>query len=217
MSFGLNTNVRVGEIVYHVQTEQRGADADVLDTIVYISGRVIHRVQSNLRDSHAHTQGASAPAISERVKLQHESVVAQIESGALRPNASAAPTRASKKTKAPVLTIRPLNLGLWLRREAPPAPGEPPPAVITVELIFGHGAPAAGATVEARIECYGLIRETASASADSAGKAIVELQLSAAVPEVAVLVLRAASGASRAELRYRMKPRPAPAISGSAK
>ena len=46
MSFGFNSNVRVGEIVYHVQTEQRGKDAAVIDTVVYLSGRVIHRLKT---------------------------------------------------------------------------------------------------------------------------------------------------------------------------
>lgn len=214
MSFGLNTNVCVGEIVYHVQTEQRGAGGAVLDTVVYISGRVIHRVHTNLRD--AQEQGNSESEIGERVKRQHQAVVAEIESGELRPNAAAASARASSK-KAATLTIRPLNPNLWLKREAPVSPGEPAPAVITVELMFEDGAPAIGATVEARIECYGLIRASGSAIADLAGKVILELPLSESVPEVAVLVLVATSGASRAELRYRIKPRPAPSPTKSAK
>jgi hypothetical protein len=87
MTYGFNSNVRAGEIVYHVQTEQRGADGAVIDTVVYISGRVIHRVQSNLRDAQTDAAAGPDPLLdaSERVHRQHQSVIAQLESGALRP------------------------------------------------------------------------------------------------------------------------------------
>jgi len=83
MTYGFNSNVRVGEIVYHVQTEQRGADGTVIDTVVYISGRVVHRVQSNLRDAETNAAADSALDVSGCVHRQHESVIAQLESGAL--------------------------------------------------------------------------------------------------------------------------------------
>jgi hypothetical protein len=98
MSFGFNSNVRVGDVVYHVQTEQRGADGAVLDTVVYIAGRVIHRVKTNLSDdlrTGASDGGAqadlrdgearddSALSVGDRVERQHKDVIAQLESGAL--------------------------------------------------------------------------------------------------------------------------------------
>jgi len=90
MSFGFNSNVRVGDVVYHVQTEQRGADGAVLDTVVYIAGRVIHRVKTNLSDRAAHgelhdgqSRQDSALSVGDRVERQHKDVIAQLESGAL--------------------------------------------------------------------------------------------------------------------------------------
>jgi sulfur carrier protein len=81
MSAGFNSNVRVGEIVYHVQTEQRGADGGVIDTVVYIAGRVIHRAKTNFRDDEARDD--SAARASDRVERQHKNIIAQLESGAL--------------------------------------------------------------------------------------------------------------------------------------
>jgi hypothetical protein len=98
MSFGFKSNVRVGDVVYHVQTEQGGEDGAVLDTVVYIAGRVIHRVKTNicddapaglsddgaradLRDGEARDD--SALSVGDRVERQHKDVIAQLESGAL--------------------------------------------------------------------------------------------------------------------------------------
>jgi hypothetical protein len=89
MSAGFNSNVRVGEVVYHVQTEQRGAGGGVIDTVVYIAGRVIHRVKTNLHDDKARDESALsasddvALSASDRVERQHKNIIAQLESGAL--------------------------------------------------------------------------------------------------------------------------------------
>ena len=47
MSSGFNTDVRVGDQVFHVQTEDRGPSHPVIDTTVYQNGRVLHRRSSN--------------------------------------------------------------------------------------------------------------------------------------------------------------------------
>jgi hypothetical protein len=43
MSSGFNTDVQVGEQLFHVQTEDRGPNPYVIDTAVYRSGRVLLR------------------------------------------------------------------------------------------------------------------------------------------------------------------------------
>jgi hypothetical protein len=227
MSFGFNTNVRVGDVVYHVQTEQRSSEAGALDTVVYISGRVVHRVHTNLQDVAA--VGNSLDDLRERVLHHHQSVVAQVESGAIHAEAAAPPRRSAKRpaptaattaarstakasadAAAPaVLTIRPLNPGAWLNRATPDTPSQRTMASITVEILLPGGATAAGAMVEARIEWGRVVSAIVSASADAAGKAALELPVHRTLPESAVLVLRANTGELRAELRYRMKPKPA--------
>lgn len=39
--FGFNTDIKVGKTVFHVQTEDRGAGNPVLDTTIYVKGRVL--------------------------------------------------------------------------------------------------------------------------------------------------------------------------------
>jgi sulfur carrier protein len=99
----------VGEIVYHVQTEQRGADHAVIDTVVYVSGRVIHRVKSQLVAGNVARAGNAnrAPAdesqeVRAQAERQHQSIVAQLESGALPANVAAAPTTAAIPAPPPI-------------------------------------------------------------------------------------------------------------------
>ena len=50
MLFGHNTNVILDGIMYHVQTEDRGANHAVIDTTVHCRGRVMHRRASPYSD-----------------------------------------------------------------------------------------------------------------------------------------------------------------------
>ena len=47
MSSGFNTDIKVGEQVFHVQTEDRGPARLVLDTMVYHNGMVLYRRAAN--------------------------------------------------------------------------------------------------------------------------------------------------------------------------
>ncbi|MGC1186759.1 MAG: hypothetical protein WA871_05155 [Candidatus Acidiferrales bacterium] len=286
MTSGFNSNVRVGEIVYHVQTEQRGEDGVVIDTVVYISGRVIHRVRTNLRDDDARPNSRedesptnlrdddarpnsrddeaqtnlrvdgspanlrddeaptnfhdaslqnnlrageakaagslndSALQLSERVERQHQAVIAHVESGALRADAETAVAAAASAhaaaAKVAALIITPRDRGSWFAQAASAKAGDPAVAAIVVDVTFEDGTPATGAAVEARVEAGGVISSSVSASADAAGKAILDLPLNAPMPD-AVFVVQAISGESRGELRFRLKARLASADPESAK
>jgi len=43
VKLGFNSNRRVGDAVYQIQTEDRGPDHPFIDTIVCVQGRVLHR------------------------------------------------------------------------------------------------------------------------------------------------------------------------------
>ncbi len=76
MSLGFNSNVSVGGVVYHVQTELRGGAHATLDTVVYVSGRVIHRVDTSYQD--LLDRGGSPQEMRDLVERQHLKVVAPI-------------------------------------------------------------------------------------------------------------------------------------------
>ena len=89
MSSGFNTDVRVGDQGFHVQTEDRGPSHPVIDTTVYQYGRVVHRRSSN----YGHFAGSeefSADGLRERVEEQHRVVIEELRAGTLAVEMAAA-------------------------------------------------------------------------------------------------------------------------------
>ena len=188
MNLGSNSNVSAGGIVYHVQTEARaGADA-TLDTVVYVSGRVIHRVIASYQD--LLDRGASPLELRDRVERQHQEVVAQVESGQVR---DAAPPSVT------ALDLRLRNANSWLQGGN---------ASIELGVVAADGKPVDGATVEALIESPAGVAVRSGGVTDVNGNAVLQFALPSPMPEGAALVVRAASGGGSAELHYKLKARP---------
>src|ERR1700688_791040 len=98
MNFGFNSNVRVGGALYHVQTEDRGPTHPFLDTVVYQSGRVVHRRSTSYADYAGSTDAESlAQQLHERLAQQHREVIAGLEAGSL--------SLATNADDAPGLTV----------------------------------------------------------------------------------------------------------------
>ncbi len=188
MNLGFNSNVSAGGIVYHVQTEARAGPDATLDTVVYVSGRVIHRVNASYQD--LLDGGASPKELRDRVERQHQEVVAQVESGQVRDAAPPAIT---------ALDLRLRNASSWLQG-----------GNASIELGVGaaDGKPVDGATVEALVESPAGVAVCSSGATDANGSAVLQFALPSPMPEGAALVLRAALGGARAELRYKLKVRP---------
>lgn len=83
MLFGHNTNVTVGDAVYHVQTEDRGTASALLDTTVYCSGRVLHRRTNNYLDL-LPLDAEREKELKLRLDEQHIAIIEELRSGALR-------------------------------------------------------------------------------------------------------------------------------------
>ena len=76
MIFGFNTDVTGKDAVYHVQTEDRGAKHPVIDSIIYLSGRIVDRRRTS------YDPGEVPPAqIEEMVRKQHKELVEAIRAG----------------------------------------------------------------------------------------------------------------------------------------
>ena len=116
MSSGFNTDVRTGERVFHVQTEDRGPAHFAIDTAVYLTGRVV------LRRSTDYTEFETSPdftpdSLRRRVEDQHRRVVEELRAGALdaQITAGSAQTRPKPESKPDNgIKVQLLNPGSWL-------------------------------------------------------------------------------------------------------
>src|ERR1044071_2388918 len=79
MITGFNTDVKHDGSVYHVQTEARGRDNPVFESLVYIGGTIIAKKISPYADQLR--QGATEDAIASLLRRQHQVVIAAIRAG----------------------------------------------------------------------------------------------------------------------------------------
>jgi len=82
MVFGHNTNIKLGSVTYHVQTENRGATLALIDTTVYFCGRVLHRRTNNYYDL-LPLNDDSEQALKLRLDEQHRTVLEEMRNGTL--------------------------------------------------------------------------------------------------------------------------------------
>ncbi len=76
MIFGFNTDVAGRDGVYHVQTEDRGAKNPVVESIVYVGGKIMGRRRTSYSP-----REATPERIEELVRRQHKDLVEAIRSG----------------------------------------------------------------------------------------------------------------------------------------
>jgi hypothetical protein len=201
MNFGFNSNVRVGNAVYHVQTEDRGPAHPFLDTVVYVSGRVVHKRSTSYEDLTGAAEGeALASQLHERLSQQHREVMAQLEAGKLQLNeAGKSPGKVVAAAPNDELEVRLLNPKSWL---------EAGHATLEVELRNKVSETAiGGADVEAFLEAGNKRSAPIRTRADAKGHATLSFSLPTAVAEGGALVIRATDGEHYAELRFRLKPK----------
>jgi len=219
MSSGFNTDVRVGDNVFHVQTEDRGPAHPVIDTVVYQNGRVLYRRASDYSEFLASSQ-FEADELRNRVREQHKSVIEALRSGSFAAEIAAADqsthqsgqsSTASESAGADspadvmdlaAVKVQLLNPNSWLSA-----------GNVFLDLEIFHPAdrrPAEGAQVEATIE--GSLKDLLErATADGSGRARLQFPLPPLGKGDLALVVRARQGDARDELRFVMRKRnPAP-------
>jgi hypothetical protein len=129
MIFGHNTDVSLGQVKYHVQTEDAGVTSALIDTTVYCGGRVLHRRTNNYLDLLPLNADREA-ALKLRLTEQHRQVLEEIRSRALYlpPVAAAAqpsttpdsanktlgPPALEKSAPSEVLRLELVNAKSWL-------------------------------------------------------------------------------------------------------
>jgi hypothetical protein len=193
VSHGFNSDVTVGDDVFHVQTESYDQPQFSIVTLVYYRGRILHRRNSSYSDL-AGTPEYSEDALGERVENQHRSVIEELRSGAISiPPAS---LRASQG-----IQVRLRNANSWL------AAGQ---VTLDVQVLQrGDNGPVDGATIEAYLSGT---NENARVQAKTGADGVAQLRFAApnAASHGAELVIRADAGASEAvdEIRFVLRAKP---------
>ena len=204
MAFGHNSNVTIAGDTYHVQTEERGIAHALIDTTVYLRGRVMHRRTNSFSDL-LPLNSEREQALKLRVDTQHRSVVDEIRSGKLRFSAgndakAAAPRPAASgsATAGADLHLELLNAKTWLTGKH---------ASLQIAVNDHANKPIERATVMARVE--GAAEPAAfSSETNLLGRAKLEFDMPPlASPEVA-LVVEASKGKARGHLRFQLRAKP---------
>jgi len=206
MNFGFNSNVRVGDVAYHVQTEDRGPSHPFLDTVVYMAGRVVYKRSASYEQFASGMEaGRLAQKLHERLAQQHREVIAELEAGTLPIQGKekappAAATVAENTDTHEGLELRLLNPKTWF------AAGN---VTLEIELHKKSSEQQVGnADVEAFLEHENQRTLCAEVRTDAKGCATLKFPLPLNVTEGSSLVVRAADGSRYGELRFRLKSKP---------
>jgi hypothetical protein len=215
MLFGHNSNVKVGETLYHVQTEDRGTSHAVIDTMVYHSGRVLHRRANSYADL-LPLDASREEALKLRVSTQHQAVLNELRSGVLKLAPPVAPAVTAKPPAAapavvnaakPVasagapdsLVLRLLNAKDWLTGKRATL------QVLLFEKVDGAVVP--GARVMARIDGAAEPAQYSSATGLD-GKAQLAFDMPRLGGGDCALVIEASKGKAQARLHFQLRAKP---------
>ncbi len=194
MSSAFNTDVHLGEQHYHIQTEDRGPHHLMIDTAVYLHGRVVHH------QAFDYSQISAAPdfnpdALAHRVAEQHRAVIEALRSGALDAEIAAA---AEQSIRAAGIQVQLLNPQSWLSG-----------GTVSLEVEVARRAdhrPEPGAQVEAVIE--GALQESRhSGTADEQGRTRIEFPLPPLGKGDLALLIQASAEIGKDEIRFTMRSR----------
>ena len=210
MLFGHNTDVKVGETVYHVQTEDRGTATALIDTTVYCRGCVLHRRTNNYIDL-LPLDPDRENSLKKRIDEQHRSVAEEIRSGALHLVPPELPAReilaaktdsdssANSNASLPVpLALELINAETWLV-------GKQANLHVAVRKKQ-NGEALAGALVTARIDGAADITEF-STETGADGEARLEFRMPRLAGSESALVIEASQADSKGLLKFQLKAR----------
>jgi hypothetical protein len=197
MSSGFNTDVRVGDQIFHVQTEDRGPARPVIDTVVYQNGRVLHRRSSSYQHFADSTE-FTPEGVRERVDEQHRSIIEDLRSGLLLEAIASTAEKEKSPATDGAIQVQLLNSGSWLTAGR---------VSLDVEILRkADRQPQPGAQVEAVIE--GALRDGRHEGlSDYQGRAHIEFSMPQLGKGDLALVIVAKADQAKDELRFAMRSR----------
>jgi hypothetical protein len=211
MVFGHNTNLKVGNLTFHLQTEDRGESHALIDTTVYYHGRVLHRRTNNYFDLLPLTED-SEQALKLRLDEQHRTVIEEIRSGALQLSipplvdashpaeqsvpGNVAPQQPASEPRKLMLELT--NAKSWLTGKH---------AKLQVSVREQSGEPVLGAQIKVEIE--GSENGTAHLGQTGAqGQAQIEFDMPRVNGPEAALIIHAENPTGKGQLRFALRAKP---------
>lgn len=192
MPSGFNTDVRVGDAVFHVQTEDRGPNRPVIDTMVYQSGRVLYRRTFDYKHF-AESSEFTHEGLRERVEEQHRAVIQDLRSGTLESEDS------SNEQESPGIQVQLLNPDSWLTARS---------ISLSLEVLRrSDQKPECGAVVEALIE-GSLEEKRHSGKSDDRGRVHIRFPMPQLGKGGLAVVIQAKAVAGKDEMRLVMRSAP---------
>lgn len=157
MITGYNTDVRHGNRIFHVQTEDKGIGNPKIETLIYVGGEILDSYRSSYDDLVSEGP-VSEPVIQSRMDEQHKAIIRDIKNGKY----DSTPADLSEQQ---VFNDRPLDQAIleYLQQEgevdtlelvvdAPLKPRFGQPYPLLVRARFAHSQnPVAGAEVAVRM------------------------------------------------------------------
>ena len=128
MITGYNTDIRHNEVVFHVQTEDKGLDYRYIESLVYVGGQVLASKRSNYADLLA--EGKVEKDIVALMDHQHRTMIAAIKHGKL--DAKLQSLLAGKQTGQMDVMTRQATATITPASQVvppPPLPQTPPPSL----------------------------------------------------------------------------------------
>ena len=207
MLFGHNTNIKVGEGVLHVQTEDCGNTQALIDTTVYFQGRVLHRRTNNYLDL-LPLDPVREGVLRKRIDDQHQMVLEGLRSGALKvplpaapvPQAPAAKNESGNSNQHPTsaLALELINAKTWLSGKH---------AFLKIVVRDQAKKAVEGAKVIAKIE--GAAQPTEFSTETSPfGHAQFEFDMPRLAGTDVALVIESSKGNASGHLRFHLKAKP---------
>jgi len=211
MVFGHNSNLTVGKVTFHVQTEDRGETHALIDTTVYFQGRVLHRRTNNYFDLLPMNED-NEQALKLRLDEQHRTVMEEIRSGAMQlaiPVASLGPRPAAQPAPGgpaqPQQADEPRKLLLELTNARSWLTGKHAKLLVSVRQQDGNPVPGA----EVRVQIEGSENGSARlAQTGSEGQAQIEFDMPRITSPEAALVIHAEDHGAKAQLRFALRAKP---------
>jgi hypothetical protein len=203
MSSGFNTDVKVGDRVLHVQTEDRGPAHPSIDTVVYQNGRIFHRKSSSY-EHFAASSDFNPEDLHFRVSEQHRTVIEALRAGELDAELAAAEAAANANSapapspRSGPIQVQLLNPDSWLSAGS---------VSLQLEVVRrADRAPIAGAQVEASID--GALSGSAQTGVcDAKGRVKIKFPMPQLGRNDLTLVIVAKSDAAKDEIRFAMRTR----------